>query len=478
MMVGREPSAGDVLAARLGLVTAPAGCGKTDLIVKAVKQHRGKPVLVLTHTNAGVAALRARFKKAAVPASSYRLATIDGWCLRLVSMFPIRADYKIDRAAKIDYTAVRTIAKRVMLLVGQSDLVQATYGRLLVDEYQDCSVEQHALVLRLSEILPACVFGDPLQAIFNFRGNSLVTWDDDVEATFPVIGALETPWRWRNAGAEDLGKWILDVRRRMIAGRPVDFRVNCERVRWVRLTGNPGMDLQAQIQEAGKLCRVSSEQVMVLTDASNASGRHDFARRLGVGSVVEPVELPEFLSHLEEMNGKTGEALAAQLLMCGRAVMTGLDVEGFKKRIAVLRRGSAKKAASPEEFIGIRLMDGGSIPEAIALLDAFRRNPAHHVFRPSLLSAITEAMRVTITSKNKDLISAGLAVRERRRHAGRPVPNRGIGSTLLLKGLEADHVLILNADNMNSANLYVALSRATKSVTVFSASSVVKTITR
>jgi DNA helicase-2/ATP-dependent DNA helicase PcrA len=69
----------DLLAIERGTVTAPAGCGKTHLIAAALSRKGGpKPVLVLTHTNAGVAALRGRLDRAGVPSSAYRLATIDG----------------------------------------------------------------------------------------------------------------------------------------------------------------------------------------------------------------------------------------------------------------------------------------------------------------------------------------------------------------------------------------------------------------
>ena len=47
----------DLLSIDKGTVTAPAGCGKTHLIALALDRHQGlKPILVLTHTNAGVAA--------------------------------------------------------------------------------------------------------------------------------------------------------------------------------------------------------------------------------------------------------------------------------------------------------------------------------------------------------------------------------------------------------------------------------------
>jgi DNA helicase-2/ATP-dependent DNA helicase PcrA len=53
----------DLRSISRGLVIAPAGCGKTQLITDALARHGGsKPILVLTHTNAGVAALRAASK--------------------------------------------------------------------------------------------------------------------------------------------------------------------------------------------------------------------------------------------------------------------------------------------------------------------------------------------------------------------------------------------------------------------------------
>lgn len=103
-------------------------------------------------------------------------------------------------------------------------MLKASYAHLVVDEYQDCSVPQHHIVYFLSLILPTCVLGDPMQAIFGFRGNELADWDQQVCAHFPVVGELATPWRWRNAGAEALGQWLLEARRLLAAGQSVDLR--------------------------------------------------------------------------------------------------------------------------------------------------------------------------------------------------------------------------------------------------------------
>ncbi|MDZ4055877.1 MAG: UvrD-helicase domain-containing protein, partial [Polynucleobacter sp.] len=157
----------DLLAIRRGAVTAPAGCGKTHLIADAISKHGdSKPILVLTHTNAGVAALRGRLEKAGVPSKAYRLATIDGWAMRLVSTFPARSGcdpliLKLENRGS-DYPKIRVAAAKMLKAEHALDVLAATYSRLFVDEYQDCNVPQHAIVYYMSRALPTCVLGDPM----------------------------------------------------------------------------------------------------------------------------------------------------------------------------------------------------------------------------------------------------------------------------------------------------------------------------
>ena len=58
--------------------------------------------------------------------------------------------------------------------------------------------------------------------------------------------------------------------------------------------------------------------------------------------------------------------------------------------------------------------------------------------------------------------------RERFRQRGRPLASRNIGSTLLLKGLEAEVAAILHPEQMDARHLYVALSRASHRIIVCS----------
>ena len=64
-------------------------------------------------------------------------------------------------------------------------------------------------------------------------------------------------------------------------------------------------------------------------------------------------------------------------------------------------------------------------------------------------------------------------MREENRLLGRPLPKRAVGSTLLLKGLEAEVAVLLNVDGMSVQNLYVVMTRGSMKLVVCSASPVI-----
>ncbi|HAU5797903.1 TPA: DNA helicase UvrD, partial [Citrobacter amalonaticus] len=138
-----------------GAITAPAGCGKTQIIADTLTLYTGaRPVLILTHTNAGVTTLRLRMQRAGVTAATYRIATIDGFAMRLVAMFPARSGLNVEvlqlRNRGADYPAIRLAACQLLQGGHLDDVLAASYAHLIVDEYQDCNLVQHALVTALS----------------------------------------------------------------------------------------------------------------------------------------------------------------------------------------------------------------------------------------------------------------------------------------------------------------------------------------
>jgi hypothetical protein len=88
--------------------------------------------------------------------------------------------------------------------------------------------------------------------------------------------------------------------------------------------------------------------------------------------------------------------------------------------------------------------------------------------RPAVLRACIRALQSCENANGPSFQEAAIRMREQNRLVGRPLPKRAVGSTLLLKGLEAEVSVILDADSLDAKNLYVAMTRGSKGLTVCS----------
>lgn len=459
----------DLLKHDRGSVVAPAGCGKTQLIAEALKRCKvDKPILVLTHTNAGVNALRERLQRQGVPPSAYRLSTIDGWAMRLISLFPMRSknDPKILQliTPNTDYLAIRTAARDLLASGHISEPLRATYSRLLVDEYQDCSLPQHAIVCNASEVLPTCVLGDPMQAIFGFRGVQLVSWRLDVMTRFPPIGKLEIPWRWRNAGTEQLGQWLLAVRKTLAAGESVDLDDSPVEVKWIEL--KPATAVQQRLAAARTRSDRHEGGVLVIGDSTNPSGQRIIASQTPGAFAVEAVDLKDLIAFGKVFNPETVDALDHLVGFAGE-LLTNVKGSDLLKRVKSILKGTARREASEAEIAAIRFCQIPNHANAATLLQSLSEAPDVRIYRPAVLYFCGQALRQAAQGEFQ-FHDATLHAREQYRHMGRSLPRRAVGSTLLLKGLEADVVVILYPEKMDACHLYVALTRGARQVVICS----------
>ena len=153
----------------------PAGAGKTEILASAcgiVAQDGGR-ALVLTHTNTGVAALRRRLLKFGVDTASADVQTIAAWSLRWCLRYPNLGNVAIDEDGfPTAYGTHYEGATRILQSKALATVLRATWDLVLIDEYQDCTVPQHEIVVAISSSLPVALLGDPLQSIYNFAGSS------------------------------------------------------------------------------------------------------------------------------------------------------------------------------------------------------------------------------------------------------------------------------------------------------------------
>lgn len=460
----------DLLAYRLGAITAPAGCGKTQIIADTLVRHTGpKPVLILTHTNAGVTTLRLRMQRARIPSSTYRLATLDGFAMRLVSLFPGRSGIPPEtlelRNPGADYPAIRLAAHRLVQGEHLSDTLAATYSHLIVDEYQDCNLVQHGLVTALATVLPTCVLGDPMQAIFGFRGNQLVDWNAQVLQQFPPIGELNEPWRWINACTPQLGHWLLDCRRVLQADGNVDLRTAPPEVTWVQL--EPAIADRQRLTAALTRSVTPDGQVLVIGDSRNPRGRRQMASQTPGATAVEPVDLADLTSFGVAFTPEAPDAVR-QLVQFASETMTQVGAATLLPRLDILRRGAARTPPTPAETA---LAAFAATPTFLLAADALRalaQQDNARVYRPDVLYGCLRALQMA-GGGSCEFSAATQRERERNRHDSRPLPRRAIGSTLLLKGLEAEVAVIPSPESMDARHLYVALTRGSNRLVVCSA---------
>lgn len=459
-----------ILSSVRASIAAPAGCGKTHLIAETLKAAPdGKPILVLTHTNAGVAALRNRLDQAAVARSRYRISTIDGWAMKLVKTFPGRSGQNPDildlKTPRTDYPAIRAGSLAVLANGNVGDLLKATYARLIVDEYQDCGQEQHAMVAALAQVLPTCVLGDDMQAIFGWGGNVLVDWSSQVVADFPSLGTLTTPWRWTNARCGAFGEWLLQARTALQTGQPIDLLQSPDEVTWTQIAGEN--DMPAINRAAYTTSPIAGGGTLIVCDSRKPARHRTIASQVRGATVVENADLTDFISFAASFRFDAPSA-PEDLIDFAGDTLVGVGPAALKDRLRVLLAGTGRTSPSDAELAILEFARVRTPQAAVHFLVEVNKQAGVSPLRPSILRACLQAMNGC--DGVDDFFELAVRSREQARVLGRSVPKRAVGSTLLLKGLEADVAVVVDADQMDARNLYVAMTRGARRLVVCSKS--------
>jgi DNA helicase-2/ATP-dependent DNA helicase PcrA len=458
-----------------GSVIAAAGCGKTEQIALATQMAEGRR-LILTHTHAGVDALRLRLKKHKVQKDKFRIDTIAGWCLWYSTSYPKRSGLSCynPRTSK-DWNCVYEATTKLIQSGAVNGVLTSSYYGVFVDEYQDCTRLQHQVIKAIAVYLPVCVFGDPLQAIFDFKGQNPVDWEADVFPVFKKVGELTRPWRWQNAGNIELANWLADVRRTIEEGGAIDLRSRPGCVSWEHLPDDPRFR-QAKIIGTCKsvMGNVSDGRLVVIGDAANINVRAALAQKLAaVGfSNIEPIDCKNLYEYAKKIEVATGLPRLERALDFICACMTGTEKTDFLDSVKSRQCGGKHGTAKFGDIIttGVAVAEGTAEEALVDLLLGFHSRRSTRLFRREMFFAMRSGLQIKSRRKHDTLMDAIWEVQNRIRHAGRAIGKRSIGSTLLVKGLEFDHAVIVHADNMTRKDWYVALTRATTSVTIISPS--------
>src|SRR6185312_10538067 len=368
-----------------------------------------------------------------------------------------------------DYPNIRLAAARMLKAGHALDVIAATYSRLFVDEYQDCSVPQHAIVCYLAPAFPTCVLGDPMQAIFDFQGK-LADWDEIVCKHFPPVGELSTPWRWKNVNEEAFGQWLLEVRKDLLAGKSIDLSKAHANVSWIKTGGKD--EHACRLRACQTKAPNRDGTVLIIGDSTNPKGQRQFASQTPGAITVENVDLRDLVSFARKLDLE--KSALEQVIAFAETVMTNVGGSTLLERVETLKANRQRKSASDLENAAIRFSDNPTFAGVRELLGSIGEQAGVRSYRPGILRGCIRALQMAEANEGKGFHEAAIAIREQSRSLGRPLPRRAVGSTLLLKGLEADVSVILNANGLNRRNLYVAMTRGSRRLVVCSANGVLK----
>lgn len=456
-----------------GYVIAPAGYGKTHLIALAVRASEGKQ-LILTHTFAGVNSIKTKLGTLGIPTSKYQVDTIASWALRLCLAYPKTSAWKLENPTSKQWNKLYECCANLLAKKFIQNVVTATYAGLYVDEYQDCSDMQHSLVCAFAEFLPCRILGDPLQAIFDFEVNKPVNWETSIYPSFNCLGQLEIPWRWVNAGAPELGAWLKETRQKIEQGQQIDL-LN-DKPPSVDFVYTEPQNLDAK--QYSSLCKLlkNNDSVIALLggDQQSKNKTHRIAQKLGgLYSSIEEVEGKTLHSFIKKLSAakdnKSGFLLALDFAKkCFTSVGNVLT--------AGTKRGEVAKQSKGTKFPDLlqaanNYLNSPSTTHLKSFFLALKANKETSIYRRDLLFRFLNVLKMHIDGRGGTLVESANLYQYEMRHLGRPLSHRKlIGTTLLVKGLEYDHAVILDADTLNSKDLYVAMTRGSKSLTIIGAS--------
>jgi len=439
---------------------APAGYGKTEEIVKAVSVSEGKQ-LILTHTNAGVASLKSRLQKYKVQKSKYSIDTIASWLLKYSASYPQMSGLTEIHPTQDGWNLVYSSAKNLFQYRFIKEVLQKTYSGVFIDEYQDCTKAQHNLIVNLANFLPVKVLGDPLQGIFGFRNDPLINWDEDVTPIFKPLPELVEPWRWKNTNVK-LGNWLIELRKFLLDNQKIDLS-SYKEIDWFEHS------IENEIDACYKSFKKIGSVVGIHMWPRDA---HDSARRIGgLLQSMEEMECRALMEWSNNFDSNSGISLAINLIDFIFMCMVQEDFYNEIKKTISRNKINDLLLINDHEigFAFFRIVENNDLSSIITILEKILHEKGHKIFRRELMIEMKRAIQAYTIENYDSILDAAWNIRSRTRSIGRKAPQKTISRTLLIKGLEFDHSIILNANQLqNKQHFYVASTRGSQSLTVLS----------
>ncbi len=449
-----------IKAKRNAAIIAPAGHGKTEMIVDLVEAAEQK-VLIVTHTNAGIDALAKRLRKRGIDRKRYSITTIAGFCLRWCNAYPFTGNIRnIPVTSKEYYPMQYKGAILIFRNAWAREIIKNTYECVIVDEYQDCVLDQHQIFLEINKTLPVIVFGDPLQAIFGWAGN-LVSWSN---LSFEIVHVQTYPWRWHKTNPA-LGQYLNNIRLALMPGlngqkvsieiKPVE---NCVKV--LPSLCKHDLSILNHVRGYNSVLFIAKWPTEQSAFCQLTGGRFQNDEPQGLSELYKVAEI------LDEGNGAKS-SIAIMSFLERTSTRIKKELGSYEKRIT---NGdfnfSDLKKHKDFGILMSKVIENHSINNILNVLEWVRDNGIFKLYRKELYYELCRSLKYARENKISIIESAQrirmLPGLQRRYPGFRTLSSR----TVLSKGLEFECVIIDLEKPMSVTDYYVAMTRATKEVIV------------
>ncbi|MCX6157143.1 MAG: AAA family ATPase [Ignavibacteriae bacterium] len=450
------------------MLIAPAGFGKTHAIAECLNHSKDKgKQLILTHTHAGVASIKEKIKKQGISNSSYSVETIMSFAQKYTLSFYNGSDIpKQDNSEKY-YPFLIEKATELFKLNPIKQIIVNSYKGLFVDEYQDCTLSQHKLILALSESLKTRILGDYLQGIYGFNSENLVDLEDTV-----IMGEfaetkyeLDEPQRWLRGNNTNLGSDLYLIRNSLLKKMEIDLE------KYSSIELHKCSDIYEEKYNV-ILDIIKNENNLLIIDpiTTNIHSRIKFIQRFNnIPSLVESIYDKDFYKTSSIADKITEDNVIPMLSLLCDFLFNKTEVNKWLKRAGLVKKknDNDKTILKPLENILNILQDKySSALFSIALKEVYKL-PNIKCYRKELFYTFCKALEQAEYG-NITVFIAMTNIRNLISRMGRKLFGKSVGTTLLTKGLEFDTVLIINAHKFDSPkHLYVALTRASKRLIIF-----------
>lgn len=459
----------DIFRLHTAAIIAPAGHGKTEMIVDMVEYANGKQLL-LTHTHAGVDALKKRLSRRNIPQTKYAISTIAAFCVKWglayrntalvnTSLSPSRSN------SQAYYAQFYSGSKAIFQHEWAGRVLQASYAGLIVDEYQDCLMVHHEMFQIISRYLPVRILGDPLQGIFEFSGQALVDWN---RLGFPFVSINTSPWRWQKTNPT-LGNYLSSIRTTLwptLSGQRCSLNIDS-------CNGSICV-IDPQSFNAYSLLSEFKKYKSVLHISKWEHQQKSFSSRMsGIFQIDERQDCEELFGFAEAFSNKDGADLFLSAIefesRCATKVTTELSAYISRLRNHSFDFSRIKKNRDFGTLL-IGLQNCDKLDALMRLFNWFDCNSNFNFYRAELQREMMRSLRYA-RNHSVSIYDAANHIRKDPALQKRYEEYKYLSSrTLLSKGLEFDCVIIDMTTPLSAKEFYVAMTRAMKKIYIIAAS--------